>query len=274
MKRVSIIGAGAVARSIALALFYGGVKIDSIYSLHGISAHKLSRNVKARVWGSFEDLTVLGTYTILCVPDREIRTVATYIAKRFPSLKSKVFIHTSGALSSDELLPLKKKWASIGSFHPMQTFPKNARTSLKNVWCAIEGDKQALSFSRGIAKIFGANIFTISKEGKVLYHTAGIFAANYFVTLLSVVKDVASASGIPAKDVWKIYEPIIMKTLHNVTTTSPEQALTGPISRGDVATVTKHLQALSKKKLNHLVPLYSALGIETARLARKKISQT
>ncbi|MEW6061323.1 MAG: DUF2520 domain-containing protein, partial [Bacteroidota bacterium] len=60
------------------------------------------------------------------------------------------------------------------------------------------------------------------------------------------------------------------QTVNNVVTTSPAEALTGPIARGDVATVTKQLQALSTKKLHHLVPLYSALGIETARLARKK----
>jgi predicted short-subunit dehydrogenase-like oxidoreductase (DUF2520 family) len=270
LKSVSIIGAGAVARSIALALFYGGVKIESIYSLRGVSAQKLSRIVHASAWGSITDVTSLGTHTILCIPDREISGVAKQIARQCSLLKDKTFVHTSGALSSNELLVLKKKGAAVGSFHPMLTFPTKEQTSLKKIWCAIEGDERALRFSRRIAKILGAQTFAIPKEGKVLYHTAGVFASNYVVTLLAVAEQLAASCGISPKDFWKIYQPIIVQTLNNVVKTSPVQALTGPIVRGDVDTVTKHLQALSGKKLNHLVPLYSALGIETARLAKRK----
>lgn len=270
MKSVSLIGAGAVGRSIALALFYGGVKIDHIYSLNGISARQLARTVGASTFGTIEEMVSVGTHTIICVPDREIRMIANLIAKRIASLKNKIFIHTSGGMTSDELLPLKVKGAIVGSFHPMQTFPKKKITTFNNVWCAVEGDTRARTFCRNIAAVVGAHTFTIPKKGKVLYHTAGVFASNYVVTLLSVTEFLAKECGIPERAVWKIFKPILMQTVNNVVTTSPAEALTGPIARGDVATVTKQLQALSTKKLHHLVPLYSALGIETARLARKK----
>ncbi|MEW5798630.1 MAG: Rossmann-like and DUF2520 domain-containing protein [Bacteroidota bacterium] len=270
MKPVTIIGAGAVGRSIALALFYGGVKIDSIYSLHGRTARDLSKKVKARISGSRGEISDVADHVILSVPDGEITSVASTLAQRCGALNRKIILHTSGALSSSELLAVKKRGASVGSFHPMQTFPRNTRISFKDVWCAIEGDTRALKFAKRLAKIFHAHTFAISKEEKVLYHTAGVFASNYLVTLLSVVERIALESGIPRKNLWKIYGNIILRTVENVLVSSPADALTGPIARGDVETVTRHLEALSTTTLNHLVPLYSALGIETARLARKK----
>lgn len=270
MKPITIIGAGAVGRSIALALFRGGVNIDAVYSLHGRSAALLARKVQARTSGLLSEMTHLGTDTIVCVPDNEITSVAAHLVRRNTSLREKTVLHTSGALSSSELRALKKQGASVGSFHPMQTFPKGTMTPLNNVWISIEGDSRAVKFSTLLAKIVHGNTFRISKEAKVLYHTAGVFASNYFVTLLSVVELIAKECGIPQKDIWKVYGPIVRQTLENVISTSPAQALTGPIARGDVVTVSKQLQGLSRKKLNRLVPLYSALGIETARLARKK----
>ncbi|MBI2428277.1 MAG: DUF2520 domain-containing protein [Ignavibacteriales bacterium] len=270
MKPITIIGAGAVGHSIALALFYGGVKIDGIYSLRGKTARALSKKVKARISGPISALSDVSERVILCVPDKEIASVATILTQQCRSLKSRIVLHTSGAHSSSELLPVKIKGASIGSFHPMQTFPANKRISLKGVWCAVEGERSALKFAKQLAKIFHAQTFTISKEEKVLYHAAGVFASNYLVTLLSVVERIAIESGIQRKNLWKIYGNIIRQTLENVLSSSPAEALTGPIARGDVETVAGHLEALSGKKLNYLVPLYSALGIETARLARKK----
>jgi len=271
VKSVSIIGAGAVGRSIALALFYGGVKIDHIYSLHGISARRLARMVNASQYSAINTMTSLAMNTIICVPDREIRALAELITKKNSSVKNKIFIHTSGTMTSDELSPLKSKGAKVASFHPMQTFPKRKTTSFKNIWCAIEGDAQAQTFCRNIAKMIEAHTFTIPKKEKVLYHTAGVFASNYIVTLLSVTEFLAKECGIPERTVWKVYAPLLLQAVNNVLATSPAEALTGPIARGDGATVMKQLQALSTKKLHHLVPLYSALGIETARLARKKL---
>lgn len=273
MKPVTIIGAGAVGRSIALALFHGGAKVDGVYSLHGNTARVLSKKVKARISGSIGEISNVADQVILCVPDGKIASVATTLAQQRHSLKNSTILHTSGALSSSELAAVKKQGAAVGSFHPMHTFPRNARISLKGIWCAIEGDTAALKVAKQLAKILHAQTFTISKEEKVLYHTAGVFASNYLVTLLSVVERIAAEVGIPRKNLWKIYGNIIRQTLENVLSSSPAEALTGPIARGDVETVTRHLDALSGKSLNHLLPLYSALGIETARLARKKINK-
>jgi predicted short-subunit dehydrogenase-like oxidoreductase (DUF2520 family) len=267
---ITIIGAGAVGSSIALALFYKRVKIAGIYSLSGISAKKIAKIIGTIKNGRLDSLELTQGVVIVAVPDKQVSSVVNMLMLKQIPLRGCIFLHTSGALSSDALLPLKRKGASIASFHPIQTFPSSKTTSLKNIWAAIEGNPKAVLAAKQLAKILQMHTFTIPKEAKVLYHTAAVFASNYLVTLLSVVEQVADRIKIPHKNIWKIYQPLIEQTLRNVVSSSPANALTGPIARGDVETIEKHLQELSKKKLDHLVPLYSVLGLETARLARKK----
>ena len=272
MKNFSIIGAGAVGRSIALALFYNGVKPAGVFSEHGNSASVLAKKIKARLFGTVEQLQLISDLIIISVPDDRITDVVACISAMPQSLRGKTFLHTSGALTSDILLPLKKKGASVGSFHPLQTFvKKKEHTLLKNVYCAIEGDSAANKTSKILARKMGARYFTVSKRNKTLYHIAAVFASNYQVTLFSVVEQIAAIIKIPKAHVWKIFRPLIEQTLENVFSSSPAEALTGPIARSDYQTITKHLKALeSSKPLEHLVPLYSTLGIETARLAKRK----
>ncbi len=271
MKSVAIIGAGAVGRSIALALFYSGIKVAGIYSRNGRSAAAIAKKIRAKNTGKVKDFQWSADVVIIAVPDADIRTVVKEISSTARSLKGTTVLHTSGALTSDELLMVKRKGAFIGSFHPLQTFPDSKRrTSLNNIWCAVEGDISAIKVSRMLATRLGASIFEITKKQKTLYHASAVFASNYLVTLLSVVEEIAGAIHIPKKDLWKIYSPLIMQTVKNVLNSSPRAALTGPIVRGDLTTVVKHIKALSGPQLTHLVTLYSALGIETTRLAQKK----
>ncbi|MDD8019159.1 MAG: DUF2520 domain-containing protein [Bacteroidota bacterium] len=267
---ITIIGAGAVGRSIAAALLRGGAAINGIYSRSSQSALLLAKKIHCKNFGTVDDIKSVQGVIIAAVPDSQIKSVARRLVLIQKSFKNVIVLHTSGALASDELDILKRKGAATGSFHPMQTFPTFKTTTLKNIWCAAEGDLRARKIARDIATTCGASSFEISKEAKVLYHTAGIFASNYLVTLLSIVEEIALKVKITQSDVWKIYRPIIESTLRNGMETSPAEALTGPIARGDADTINKHLQTLSKKKLDHLVPLYSVLGIETARLAKKK----
>jgi predicted short-subunit dehydrogenase-like oxidoreductase (DUF2520 family) len=270
VKQVTIIGAGAVGRSIALDLFYKGVEIEGVYSQSGKTARTLGKRVNSKHSGVLDRHSRMSRLIVVAVPDKEIKNVAATIGRILPSLKNRVVIHTSGAFSSAELHRLKKRGGSTASFHPMQTFPRSKAVRMKGIWIAVEGDAQATAQCTELAKILDANTFPISKEAKVLYHMAGVFASNYFVTLLSVVEKLAAESGIPPSLIWKIYRPIIAQTLRNVVRSSPASALTGPIARGDTETVMKHVRALSKKSLSHYGALYSALGIETVNLLNGK----
>lgn len=272
MKNISLIGAGAVGRSIALALFYSGVQLSGVHSKNGFSAINIGKRVKAKKYGTLETFNEKPRVIIIATKDSEIRSVAKFIYHQFPSLSGVTVIHTSGALTSGELKILKQKGASVGSFHPLQTFPKKNITGkeFKDIWVAVEGDKKAITTCKRIASTVKANHFPVSAKDKILYHTAGVFASNYLVTLLSVVEKIAIKVKISQKDIWKIFLPILVKTIENVITTSPKDSITGVIERGDVAMVKKHLHSLQQHKLSHIAPLYAVLGMETVRLVKEK----
>jgi predicted short-subunit dehydrogenase-like oxidoreductase (DUF2520 family) len=272
VKNITIIGAGAVGRALVRSLSGTKVRIAGIYSLRGRSASAAAKQYKAERFGAFGPDSVLSEIVLIAVPDGAIPDVVQTIASSQRRLKGTVVLHTSGALTSDEFSPLKKLGASAGSFHPLQTFPKRRTPNdLTNCWFAMEGDAAAVTVCKTLAATMHARSFTLSKKDKTLYHIAAVFASNYQVTLFSVVEQLAAAVRIPRRDLWRIFRPLIVRTLENVFASSPADALTGPIARGDYRTIMKHIAALeTSKSLSHLIPLYSALGVETAKLTKRK----
>jgi predicted short-subunit dehydrogenase-like oxidoreductase (DUF2520 family) len=167
-------------------------------------------------------------------------------------------------------MSLKKKGAAVGSFHPLQTFPKMNDVDLRRVTVAIEGDRKAVDCGKRIAQRLGSRPFVLSSEQKALYHIAAVFGSNYVVTLLSVVEELGGHIGMPRRNVVSMFEPLVFQSVKNVRNHSAALALTGPIARGDVHTIKKHRDVLKTKKLKHISGLYSALAKATARLASKK----
>ncbi len=272
MKAVTIIGAGAVARSFVNAMRTAGAVPAGIFSMHGQSAAKLARSVGTKNFGKLDADTPLSDTVLIAVPDSRIGDVAVFLAGRKESVRNKVFLHTSGGLTSDELLPLKTRGASIGSVHPLQTFSRKVRTvGVSNIYCAVEGDISSVKRASGIARSLGMKYFVIRKKDKVAYHIAAVFASNYLVTVLSVAEQLAKQFGLNEKEYRKIMRPLVMQTIGNVMDSSPAEALTGPIMRGDGITVARHIKELeSVRSLKRFLPLYAALGIETAHLAQRR----
>jgi predicted short-subunit dehydrogenase-like oxidoreductase (DUF2520 family) len=269
---ITIIGAGAVGRSLAIALSAGGKRLSGIYSLTGRSAALLAKKCKMKYSGRLSDAAHIASTVIIAVPDEAIADAVKLLAAVPGRLTGMTVLHTSGALTSDELQPLKKKGARTGSMHPLQTFPKHAlSTALTGCWFALEGDSAAVARAAALVKNMGARHFTVAKKHKTLYHIAAVFASNYQVTLYSVVEHLAEAVKIPRRDLWRIFRPLIERTMENVLASSPAEALTGPIARGDFQTIMNHIAALeSARSLEHLIPLYSALGVETAKLVKQR----
>jgi len=272
LKHITIIGSGAVGKSLAVALHKNGVRISGIYSLSGRTAAAAAKSCSAKHSGQLNVDSVISDIVLLAVPDSVLPDVVRTIAANRTALAGKVIVHTSGTLNSDELLQLRKRGASVGSFHPLQTFPKRRQFSdLTDCWFAVEGDAPAVNICKALAKKAGGKHFLIAKKDKTLYHIAAVFASNYQVTLFSVVEHLAETIRIPRRDLWRIFRPLIVHTMENVFSSSAAEALTGPIARGDYRTIMKHIAVLeSSKSLHHLIPLYSALGVETAKLIKRK----
>jgi predicted short-subunit dehydrogenase-like oxidoreductase (DUF2520 family) len=147
----------------------------------------------------------------------------------------------------------------------MMSFVHRTKVDLRGVALAIEGDRAAIKFAEQVAGRLGMLSFRIPRESKVLYHVLGSFSSPLLIALLRTAEEVAQAAGIRREQARKIIGPILEQTTRNYRETGAERAFTGPIARGDVKTVAKHLQAL--KRVPTAEPIYRAL----ASLAAEKL---
>lgn len=223
----------------------------------------LARRAKAR-------LVEIGKHPLdtdvvwITVPDDAIAGVARALA-RSQEWKGKVVLHSSGAITSDELSPLRAKGAPVASVHPMMTFVRGVAPQMAGVAFAVEGDAAAVRVAKSIVERLGADAFSIKKENKVLYHVFGSFASPLVIALMASLEQVALAAGIRKQDIKPIMVPLLWQTLHNYLKHDAAAAFSGPLVRGDVATVRKHLEEL--RKLPEVRQVYVAL----ARTALKNL---
>ena len=136
-------------------------------------------------------------------------------------------------------------------------------------YCTIEGDESALPIVRQMVKALGGILLEITAEKKTLYHAAAVAASNYLVSVIHLALALNKAAGLPGDISFNALLPLIKGTLNNIGARGMPDALTGPISRGDVETVAAHLQAIEKDAPG-LLPLYRCLGLYTVDLAKAK----
>ncbi len=262
---IAIVGAGNLGTALALSLRSAGYRVTEVFSRSRASSRRRAQSLARRVGAK---AIVLGRDVCtadviwLCVPDREISACATVLA-RVHSWTKRVALHSSGALTSDELAALRNRGASVGSAHPLMTFVRGEIPSLDHVPFAIEGDPRAVRISTRIAHGLGGQPFKISKPNKAAYHAWGFFASPLFTALLVTTEQVAKKAGIPPQRTRQMMLPILRQTLANYAKHGPDRAFSGPIIRGDARTLMKHLQIL--RKIPEVKDVYLALARSSVR---------
>jgi predicted short-subunit dehydrogenase-like oxidoreductase (DUF2520 family) len=247
-KHVTLVGAGNLAQALGPALKAAGYQIDAVAgralprSRRRTAALAKKLGVKAVSLREFE---IASEIVWLCLADDSLAEVSGLLAQH-DGWKGKTVFHSSGALTSDVLLPLKRAGATIASLHPMMTFVAGFIPRMKGVPFAVEGDLQAISVARQIARAFQAEIFEIKKEAKVLYHALGSFSSPMVVATLATAERVGRAAGLSANQVRKMMQPILQQTIQNYLQKGAAAAFSGPLKRGDLNTVRSHLKNLRK----------------------------
>ena len=197
-----------------------------------------------------------------CVPDREIRSAAASLLVRARG-KVRFAFHSSGALASRELDPLRKTGIAVASVHPLMTFVPGSHPSVVGVPFAVEGDAAATRIARRIVRDLGGESFTLPAARKPAYHAWATLTSPLFLAFLVTLEDVARASGLAREDSRRKSLPIIRQTLENYSRLGPRHSFSGPIIRGDVETVAKHLAVL--KKHSEARAVYAALARSALR---------
>ncbi len=177
------------------------------------------------------------------MPDREIAGCARDLAGHI-SWQGKVALHSSGALSSEELAMLRRQGAKVASAHPLMTFVPGVTPSLSGVGFAVEGDAAAVRVVQRIIVAMGGKVFPIRKQDKAMYHAWGTFVSPLLTALLAMSERVAEAAGVDREQARQRMLPIVRQTVENYASRGAARGFSGPIVRGDAATVKQHLKVL------------------------------
>jgi predicted short-subunit dehydrogenase-like oxidoreductase (DUF2520 family) len=179
-----------------------------------------------------------------CVPDADIAAVARNFSE--VEWRGRFAFHSSGVLTSEVLNPLRPAGARVASVHPLMTFVKGSVPELAGVSFAIEGDPSAVRTARQIVRNLGGRRVGISKRDKVAYHAFATMICPLLVSLLAASEKAAALARIPKAEARHRMLPIIRQTLRNYEKLGVSGAFSGPIARGDTATMRAHLTVLTR----------------------------
>jgi predicted short-subunit dehydrogenase-like oxidoreductase (DUF2520 family) len=265
---VAIVGAGSLATFLATALNDAGFTITEIIARDTPRSRRRARSLAAKVGArtvTAHSAALEATLLWFCVPDREIRAAASALAghlaaraaahtkNRVPNRvpgkvpnKVRFAFHSSGALLSRELEPLRKAGIGVASVHPLMTFVTGTHPSLADVPFAMEGDRAATQVARQIVRKLGGESFSIPAARKAAYHAWATLTSPLLLAFLVTLEEAARAAGLTREDARRKSLPIIRQTLANYSHLGPAQSFSGPLVRGDAETVARHLSVLKK----------------------------
>jgi predicted short-subunit dehydrogenase-like oxidoreductase (DUF2520 family) len=206
---------------------------------------------------------------ILAVPDDSIVEVSQNISRNYSlNCCEKMVVHTSGTLSSEVLLNLKKAGAFIGSIHPIYSFSYDPKDNdmLNKVWFSIEGDSPVTNACKRLFCSLGNNFIQVSASEKKAIHLACVFYANFFVALAEMSQKIIQHSGIKQDNFFQFLNPLLLSTVKQISKVGTASGLTGPVKRGDIDIIKKQLYYL---KENHpsLVESYVVMSEQLLKLS-------
>ena len=276
-KQIAVIGAGKLGLALACLLAKSGYQVtigtrnpaQRINTLQKIPLQlpDMPPIVSHRQAAQHADLT------LLTVADDAISETCKILASDFKP--DSTVAHCSGTLDSTALKSAAERGCQVASLHPLNTFPniEAAIQLLKNLqhntFLYCEGDNAALRCSEDIFSQAGFKVVVIDRSAKPLYHAACVFACNYLTSLMDLSLQSAQAAQLPPETFWQSLQPLIATSLRNISREGTVDSLSGPISRGDVDTVAKHLTVLHEQSAE-LGQCYAVLGQRALALAERR----
>jgi len=255
---ITIVGPGALGNALLEFYFKHSYPVHSVWDRSSIHFYKngIKTSEKKRIDTAIED-NDLGSTLLLTVPDDQISLISETLAKALVNWNNRRVIHCSGSLMSDECIALMNRGALAASMHPIQTFTRgDGAEKFKNIYISLEGDKSLTDGLSGMIEKMGAQPLHLNPEQKRNVHLAAVIACNYLVALLSRSELILKDAELDVK--LNILEPLISQTIENIFNKGVNDSLTGPIARGDAATVRQHLEMIHNKP--SLTQLYKLLG--------------
>lgn len=275
-ERVLIVGAGQVGRGLFRAFRASGVEVLGLHGRRPSAFTTSSGGLPASIANA--------NTVVVAVRDDQIDDVLEELMhERGPTGRGRlapgtVIVHTSGG-SEPSLVPrLAEVGLNGGTFHPLVPFanPERAPELLRKAWIGIDGDDHARATSRRLAGSLGARTLDIPAGGKNVYHAAAVMSSNFPVVLAAVASRMLVDIGVPERSAQHAVHSLMESAVSNIADAPAEEALTGPVVRGDADTVRRHLAALREhpeakglyRRLSlAALEIANARGVDPGRLA-------
>lgn len=271
MRKIGIVGAGVVGTAVGVILASKGYEVTGVYDINPESTRQLAEKVGAIECQTLQEVAERAKVLFVTTSDSAIGSVVEELAQEGGFSEGQLVVHMSGALTSEVLEPAKAFGALTVSIHPMQSFA-NAERAIGNLpgsVFTIEGDPQSHAMAEDLVRDLDGEYFFIDKKVKPLYHAGACVVSNYLVTVIDIGLQLLESIGIPRAQALPAVLPLINGTIKNIEKIGIPKALTGPIARGDLMTVLKHLDCL-EEMAPQLIILYSWLGYYTTEVATAK----
>ena len=283
---MTIAGAGRMGTTLGRALYGLGYPTELAITKHAASARRAANLLRSEVL-TMSQLSrsetarerLLSTNLLLIsTPDDVLESVASQLAgflKPAQPANRRVAVHTSGALSSEVLEPLRAVGFAVASLHPLVSIAdaESNHDVFKGSYFCIEGEPEAVRAARVLVKKLGGLSFTIDANAKALYHAAAVMSSGHVTALFDLAIETLERCGLSSRRARAASLPLLASSTRNLESKDAAHALTGPFARGDAKTVAKHLAALKSAGADDALAAYIILGRRSLKLARTLTEQ-
>ncbi|HTF87017.1 MAG TPA: DUF2520 domain-containing protein [Planctomycetota bacterium] len=265
---LAVIGLGSVGRRLALAWRDAGLSVAA--SSPRAASRDRARAAGLEVRDELARAVEGAKCIVLCVGDASLAQAASELAATLAPGARPACLHTCGSRGASALAALAARGCPVGSLHPLASFaPEGPGPVLDGAWCAIGGDEAARDAAKQLASALGLWPLALKKEedAALRYHTAATLLANGAVALASMAFELAQQACADPADARAAFQSLLAGSIGSLDQRTPEKALTGPVSRGDVETVRSHLHLLAADP--PLLEAYKSLSKRMVELAQR-----
>ena len=266
-----VIGAGPVATALAGALRLGGVPVLGLWARRPAQARAAGASAGVAAFSSAPpDILLEARVVLLAVRDQVIGEVARMLAGTGLIGKRHVLLHCAGAASAHELFGgVADQVAGVGTLHPLSAIAegKIAMRALRGTVFGIEGDDAGRAAASNLVAALGGIVLPLDGSQMAAYHAAAALASNYLVATIDAAAEVLASVGVTPEKAAQALIPLAEGALRNIAAQGTTSGLTGPVRRGDVETIRRHLKTLQDKP--ELAEIYRALAKRAVEIASR-----
>ena len=265
-----VVGAGAVATTLAGALRKGGVPVLGLWARKPAAARAAGAAAGVAAYSAAPpDLILEAEVLLIAVRDPAIEEVAKMLVGTGLVTGRHIFLHCSGARAADVVFAsVAAKVGGVGTLHPLRAIrdPQAAMGAMRGTVFGVQGDEVGKRAAGDLCRAIGGEVLELDGEAMARYHAAAAMSSNFVVALLDMAATELERAGVPRRDGRAALLALARGSLDNIAREGLPEALTGPIRRGDVQTVRRHLEAVSDIQV---AEVYRVLGRHAVSMARQ-----